>query len=71
MRRGGPRQEAGTRQGAYGRPLERQGRWVAGSAWRLGDSVSGQAVAACRVNRAQVRDAPAASAARPGWTAVP
>ena len=29
-----------------------------------------QAVACCRMNRAQPKDAPAASAARPGWTAA-
>jgi len=35
LERGGPRQEAGTRQCACGRPLERQERCVAGSGWRL------------------------------------
>ena len=43
---------------------------VTTTVWRCSDSALGQAVADCRVNCAQLRDAPAASAARPGWTAV-
>jgi len=45
---------------------EAPGISVAGNVWRCGTSALGQAVADCRVDRAQVRDAPAASAARRG-----
>ena len=67
--RGGRRHEVGARQCACGRPLERQKCWVAADGWRLGGSVLGEAGVDCRVNRAQPRDAPAASAAQPGWGA--
>jgi len=69
VERGGRRYEAAARQCACGRPLEHResGLPEAPEGWGMWGRQ--QAVAFCRVDRAQLRDAPAASVARPGWVA--